>query len=195
MDAFGLPIRSLITQGTAADCTQAASLIEGISAEHLLADNGYDSDTIIEQAKGQDMSVVIPPRKNRKEQREYVKYIYRHYHLVENAFLHLKRWPGIATRYAKNAASFLAAVHLRCLMLWLAISRRHYLGARVEAESASSRKEKLKNRRRGGLLLRSVHAGSQTRRKALSTGFLCASGCAGLGRVAILSMQRECSWP
>ncbi|MHB1669825.1 MAG: IS5/IS1182 family transposase, partial [Thiomonas sp.] len=28
----------------------------------------------------------------------------------------------IATRDAKNAASFLAAVHIRCLVLWLAIS-------------------------------------------------------------------------
>ena len=27
-----------------------------------------------------------------------------------------------ATRYAKNAASFLAAVRIRCLALWLAIS-------------------------------------------------------------------------
>ena len=122
VDAFGMPIRALITQGSAADCTQAASLIEGIRAEHLLADKGYDSDAIVAQAKGQDMSVVIPPRKNRNEQRVYDNHIYRHRHLVENAFLHLKRWRGIATRYAKNAASFLAAVHLRCLMLWLAIS-------------------------------------------------------------------------
>nr|MBE8586244.1 IS5/IS1182 family transposase [Xenorhabdus griffiniae] len=38
---------------------------------------------------------------------------------VENAFLHLKRWRGIATRYAKNRASFLAAVQIRCLVLWL----------------------------------------------------------------------------
>ncbi|MBI4740015.1 MAG: IS5/IS1182 family transposase, partial [Betaproteobacteria bacterium] len=41
---------------------------------------------------------------------------------VENAFLYLKRWRGIAARYAKNVASFLAAAHIRCLVLWLAIS-------------------------------------------------------------------------
>ncbi|MCB1796762.1 MAG: IS5/IS1182 family transposase, partial [Candidatus Competibacteraceae bacterium] len=28
----------------------------------------------------------------------------------------------IAARYAKNSASFLAAVHIRCLVLWLNIS-------------------------------------------------------------------------
>ena len=101
-----MPLRVLVTQGTVADCTQAAQLIEGLSAEHLLADKGYDSDAIVEQATAQGMSVVIPPRKNRKEQRSYDKHLYRHRHLVENAFLHLKRWRGIATRYAKNAASF-----------------------------------------------------------------------------------------
>ncbi|MEW6534362.1 MAG: IS5/IS1182 family transposase, partial [Candidatus Auribacterota bacterium] len=37
-------------------------------------------------------------------------------------FLHLKRWRGIATRYAKNAASYLAAVQISCVMRWLQIS-------------------------------------------------------------------------
>ena len=117
-----MPIRIIVTQGATADCTQAAQLIEGLGAEHLLADKGYDSDAIVEQATAQGMSVVIPPRKNRKGQRSYDKHRYRHRHLVENAFLHLKRWRGIATRYAKNAASFLVAVRIRCLALWLAIS-------------------------------------------------------------------------
>ncbi|MGA2697856.1 MAG: IS5/IS1182 family transposase, partial [Terracidiphilus sp.] len=34
----------------------------------------------------------------------------------------LKQWRGIATRYAKRADSFLAAVHIRCLMLWIRVS-------------------------------------------------------------------------
>src|ERR1700722_15786484 len=41
VDALGLPVRVLITPGTSADCTQALPLIEGICAEHLLADRGY----------------------------------------------------------------------------------------------------------------------------------------------------------
>jgi transposase len=96
--------------------------MEGIDAEYLLADRGYDADYIIEQATAQSMEVVIPPKKNRKVQREYDKYLYKIRHLVENAFLHLKRWRGIATRYAKNSASFLAAVQIRCIALWAQIS-------------------------------------------------------------------------
>jgi len=62
------------------------------------------------------------PRKNRRQPRTYDKALYKHRHLVENAFLHLKRWRGVATRYAKNVASFAAAVQIRCLSLWLDIS-------------------------------------------------------------------------
>jgi transposase len=68
------------------------------------------------------MEAVIPPRKNRKTQRAYDEDIYRLRCLVENAFLHLKRWRGIATHYAKNTASFLAAVHIHCIVLWADIS-------------------------------------------------------------------------
>jgi len=94
-------------------------LIEGIDAEHLLADRGYDTNSIVRAAIAAGMIVVIPPKKNRKEQREYDEHLYKLRHLVENAFLMLKRWRGIATRYAKNTSSFLAAVHIRCIAIWL----------------------------------------------------------------------------
>jgi transposase len=84
----------------------------------LLADKGYDTDAIMEQAKLQGMEPVIPPKRNRKVMREYDAELYKLRHLVENAFLHLKRWRGIATRYAKNSASFLAAVQIRCIAIW-----------------------------------------------------------------------------
>ncbi|MDR2506791.1 MAG: IS5/IS1182 family transposase, partial [Candidatus Accumulibacter sp.] len=33
----------------------------------------------------------------------------------------LKQWRGIATRYAKRTSSYLAAVQIRCRMLWTKI--------------------------------------------------------------------------
>ena len=122
VDAHGLPVRALITQGTTADCTQASRLIQGFPASCLLADRGYDSQALIDQAEALGMTSVIPPRKNRKVQRTYDKELYKMRHRVENAFLDLKRWRGIATRYAKNAASFLAAIHIRCIAIWAKIS-------------------------------------------------------------------------
>lgn len=122
VDAHGTPVRAIITQGTTADCTQAVALIDGFTAEKLLADKGYDTDAILDQAESQGMTPVIPPPKNRNEPRNYDKELYKARHLIENAFLHLKRWRGITTRYAKNAASFLAAIHIRCIFLWASIS-------------------------------------------------------------------------
>jgi transposase len=112
----------VITEGTRADCTQAGGLIQGISADHLIADKGYDTDALLEQAAVQGMKAVIPPKKNRTVHRPYDKDLYKLRHRVENAFLSLKRWRGIASRYAKNSASFLAAVQIACLALWLKIS-------------------------------------------------------------------------
>ena len=117
-----MPVRVLVTEGTRADCTQASRLIEGMDADHLIADKGYDTDAILEQAAARGMNAVVPPKKNRINQRPYDEDLYKLRHLIENAFLHLKRWRGIATRYAKNSSSFLAAVHIRCLALWLNIS-------------------------------------------------------------------------
>jgi transposase len=121
VDANGMPVRVLVTTGTAADCTKALELIEGIEGQCLLADRGYDTNAIVEKAQEVGMQVVIPPKKNRKVLREYDRHLYRHRHLIENAFLHLKRWRGIATRYAKNVASFVAAVQIRCIALWAKI--------------------------------------------------------------------------
>ena len=72
VDAHSMPIRFFVTAGTIADCTQACALIDGVSAEYLLADRGYDSRRVIEKALRAGTNVVIPPRKNRKE-REYEK--------------------------------------------------------------------------------------------------------------------------
>ena len=117
-----MPVRIIITEGTTADCTLAGQLIEGITAEYLMADKAYDSDAIIKQTGEQGMEAVIPPKRNRTLQRKYDKDLYKLRHLIENAFLHLKRWRGIATRYAKNTASFLAAVQIRCIAIWANIS-------------------------------------------------------------------------
>ena len=66
----------------------------GIKANYLLADRGYDAQYIVEQAKQPGMEPVIPTRKNRQQQRDYDRHLYKLRHLVENAFLHLKQWLG-----------------------------------------------------------------------------------------------------
>ena len=120
MNALGMPVRAIVTDGPRADCKEAITLIKDLPCKKLLADRGYDSDEIIEYAKNSGIQPVIPPKKNRKVQRKYDEALYKKRHLVENAFLRLKRsWRGIATRYVKRLSSFIAFVHLACAMDWL----------------------------------------------------------------------------
>ena len=122
VDAHGMPVRVLVTAGSVADCTQVDTLIDGIDAQCLIADKAYDTDAIVQNALNDAMQVVIPPKKNRIQPRDYDRYLYKLRHLVENAFLRLKQWRGIATRYPKRSDSFLAAIQFRCAFLWAQIS-------------------------------------------------------------------------
>ena len=88
-----MPIRILVTEGTRADCKEAVHLIEGISAETLLADRGYDTNDILAYAVSAGMELVIPSKKNRKGQHGY----------------------------AETSDAFIAAVHIRCIAIWVAI--------------------------------------------------------------------------
>ena len=78
-------------------------MIDSFSKTRLCSDRGYDTNDILSYAVLAGMEPVIPPKKNRKGQRDYDKYLYKLRHLVENCFLSLKRWRGIATRYAKTS--------------------------------------------------------------------------------------------
>ena len=112
-----------VTAGTVADCTQAEALIDGIpldvaSAEYLLADRGYDTNRVLAVARERGITPVIPPKRNRKVAREYDAALYQARHLVENAFEWFKAWRGVATRYAKTAAAYLAICRIRALAIW-----------------------------------------------------------------------------
>ena len=113
-----MPVRLAVTEGTVADSSQALPLIQGIEAQWLLADKAYDTNEIIATAREMGMDPVIPPKRNRRELRDYDQALYRLRHLVENGFLEFKQWRGVATRYAKRAASYLAICQLRAVMVW-----------------------------------------------------------------------------
>ncbi|WP_306701028.1 transposase [Treponema endosymbiont of Eucomonympha sp.] len=121
VDEYGIPASGIVTSGTIADCNQAPLLMEDLEAEAFLADKAYDTNELLDMLKEADIAAVIPPVKSRKEQRAYNHELYRARHVIENVFRALKRRRGIATRYAKLTASFIAAIHVRCLFLYLPV--------------------------------------------------------------------------
>ena len=76
VDAHGMPVRFLITAGNQADCTQGITLLEGLPLQYVLADKAYDTDTIIGYLLSRQAVPVIPPKSNRKSQKNYDKYFY-----------------------------------------------------------------------------------------------------------------------
>jgi len=109
----------IVTDGNTADCTQAEALIDGFLADYLMADKAYDTNALLALLTDRGIDPVIPPKRNRKVQRDFDTDLYRIRHLIENAFLKLKQWRAVATRYAKTTATFLAECQIAAIMLWL----------------------------------------------------------------------------
>jgi transposase len=122
VDALGNPIRICLTGGHRHDVTQAVKLLEGWETERILrvlADKGYDSDAIIEMIEAMKAEVVIPPKANRKVQREYDRDFYKERHLVECFFNKLKQFRRVFSRFEQLARNFMAFVQFACMLIWL----------------------------------------------------------------------------
>ena len=112
VDALGNPTGFTLTPGQAADLDGADELVPQIAAPTVIADKSDDAEArVLAPLRAAGKAAVIPPRRNRKEQREYDRDLYRARHLVENFFCKLKQFRAIATRYDKTARHFLAAVY------------------------------------------------------------------------------------
>ena len=69
--------------------------------------------------KSRGAEVVIPPKKNRVNPREYDKVVYQERNKVERCITVLKPCRRVATRYEKTARNFLGMVLLAATMIWL----------------------------------------------------------------------------
>ena len=119
-DSHGNPLRFILTPGQASDHTQAHALLEDFQAEEaVLADKGYDSNALVQTIPETGAQYIIPPTKNRQEQREYDTPLYKERNQVEHLFNKLKNFRRFATRYDKLDVAFLSFIHLAAIFLWL----------------------------------------------------------------------------
>ena len=119
MDALGNPVALSLTPGQAHDITQAVPLLDQVEPGAFLADKGYDSDALVATLQERGITPVIPSKANRREPRKTDFALYRERNLVERFFCKIKQYRAISTRYDKLANTFLAAVALVCVLLWL----------------------------------------------------------------------------
>ncbi len=118
-DAAGRPLRFVVTAGQVGDSTQAERLLEGAQTAHVIADRGYDSDRLLQKIEELGAVAVVPPKSNRKEQREYDRELYKERNLIERIFNKLKRFRRIATRYDRKALYFRSFLYLAASLLWM----------------------------------------------------------------------------
>lgn len=120
VDALGDPVRLILTGGQAADVTRGAALVDGIGADHVIADKGYDSNELVATIEAGGAEAVIPPRSNRKQKRPYDRHLYKERNLVERFINRVKQCRRIATRYEKTARNYLAFWQLASIVVLLA---------------------------------------------------------------------------
>lgn len=116
---MGNPIRVSLTGGQAHDIVKSEELVAGLAPEAVLGDKAYDTDNFIRFLSDNDIEIVIPPKANRKEQREYDSFRYRERHLVECFFNKIKHFRRVFSRFDKLAKRYMAFVHFVSALIWL----------------------------------------------------------------------------
>ena len=119
VDALGNPLKFILTPGQRNDITQAASLIDNVTNTIVIADKGYDANSLMIAIEQQKSIAVIPPKKNRKVQRDYDKHIYKERHLIECFFGKIKHFRRIFSRFDKVAETFMGFLNFVGTLIWL----------------------------------------------------------------------------
>ena len=115
MDSAGEWVTFTLIPGNAAEHLELAALLDGVptgETSEIVADKAYDVDALRALLASLGIIFHCPPKSNRRHPAEYDEESYRGRHIVENSFVDVKQFRGIATRYCKYAETFCAALHL-----------------------------------------------------------------------------------
>ena len=102
----------MLSPGEQSDHQQAEALLAEDRPLAVIADKGYDSNSLAQFITKRAAEVVIPSRANAKEPRVIDDNLYQDRNKIERLFNRMKHYRRIATRYDKTATSFLAFIHL-----------------------------------------------------------------------------------
>ena len=118
-DAFGRPLRFLISPGQTGDITAAPALLDGQVGGAVLADKAYDSKALRDRIAAMEAIAVIPSNRSRKVIIPHDEVIYRMRNRIERCFNRLKHFRRFATRYDRRTIHFKGFVLLAAVMIWL----------------------------------------------------------------------------
>ncbi|WP_422271723.1 IS5 family transposase [Bradyrhizobium sp.] len=118
-DSLGRPLRIIVTAGQTGDITVAPALLEGQTAEAVLADKAYDSNALRAVIAGIGATAVIPSNRTRKVIIPHDAGIYKLRNRIERCFSRLKHFRRFATRYDRRAIHFTGFTYLAAALIWL----------------------------------------------------------------------------
>lgn len=120
VDARGRPIKIHLTAGQKSDIEAAPGLIADIPAgAMLLADKGYDANSLREAVMARGAWANFPPKANRKAPICFSVHLYRARNIVERFFNKINHFRWIATRYDKLDENHAAAIKLVAVRIWI----------------------------------------------------------------------------
>ena len=118
-DACGRAVAFILGPGNGADISAAPALLDKMPPPtRLLADKGYDANSLRERLAASKTKAVIPSTRSRKTPIPYDAVAYIARNLIERAFCRLKDWRRIATRYDKLAVNFESTIAIAAIILW-----------------------------------------------------------------------------
>jgi transposase len=130
-----------VTAGQAADSPQFIPVLQKVRVRVPVGrprtrpgavggDKAYSSRGNRAYLRGRGIKAVIPEKRDQAANRKkkgrkggrpvsHDAELYKERNTVERLINKLKAWRGIATRYDKTPASYLAGLHLRAAMIWI----------------------------------------------------------------------------
>lgn len=109
VDALRNRIRFLLLPGQAHDMKGVALLTWDVSRGVLMANKAFEANWLLEELDERAAISVIPPKTNRKHQSGSDAEAYKWRHLVENYFLKINEFRGLAKRCDKTDCSYTAS--------------------------------------------------------------------------------------
>ncbi|MEU7527671.1 IS5 family transposase [Saccharothrix sp. NPDC042600] len=141
-DERGRPLSVVLTPGQSGDAPRFDEVMAGVRCrtrsgrvrtrpDRVLADRAYDSRAIRGHLRRRGITATIPQAADRVRNRlakgsrggrppAFDPNAYKQRNTVERCINRLKQWRGLATRYDKTAHSYMAALTIASLMIWLA---------------------------------------------------------------------------
>lgn len=119
VDCYGRAVALSLHIGSRNDVGTINDHLCLIHGRTLVADKGFDSDTLRGRVAYFGGSTCIPRRRNCRGPRPFTRQLYRRRYRVENFFCRIKRLRRLSTRYDKLAATFFSFITLAAILDWL----------------------------------------------------------------------------